>query len=343
MSTANRDREEREDEREEKKDARKPLTQRQVFELFLRDPTVRPYLFGALGGLAMMFLVLFMNGSDLGAIIVLLWGLAGLLLRWVAAPIFLILTLAWFMVFPFALPDPDSLYNDPTRVRDTHFMVQDIILVLAALVNLRCTYRVLGIVHLSMPFENVLRRKGEYPTRRPTSHIDPTEIGRMVAASAVLVALGQIVWFVVNALDFVPTEEGFPLRWADVNSFARYRRGGRDAGEYGPGASRFFVLTGGLFFGFLFVRLIFGYWRLRTMSAAEGAMVMTDTSWAESHRERVRVEKWRIWGRKRTVEKERQARREERDRKRKEEEARERAERRTRERDEENERPRRRR
>jgi len=156
------------------------------------------------------------------------------------------------------------------------------------------------------------------------------------------VALGQIVWFVVNALDFVPTEEGFPLRWADVNSLARYRRGGRDAGEYGTGGSRFFVLTGGLFFGFLFVRLIFGYWRLRTMSAAEGAMVMTDTCWAESHRERVRVEKWRIWGRERAIEKERQARREERERKRKEEEARERAERRarTRERDEEDERPR---
>lgn len=328
------------DDREEKKDARKPLTQRQVFELFLRDPAIRPYLFGALGGLAMMFLVLFMNGSDLGAILVLAWGLAGLLLRWIAAPIFLILTLAYFMLFPFALPDPDSLYNDPTRVRDTHFMVQDVILVMAALVNLRCTYRVLGIVHLSMPFENALRRKGEYPTRRPTSHIDPTEIGWLVAASAGLVALGQVLWFVVNVLDFVPAEEGFPLRWADVTSLARYRRGPRDPGTYGAGGSRFFVLTGGLFFAFLFVRLVFGYWKLRTMSAAEGAMVTADTSWAESHRERVRVEKWRIWGRDRAAEKERQARRAEREKRRKEEEAR--AARRARERDED-ERPRRRR
>lgn len=340
MSTADRD--DRDDDREAQQDSKKPLTQRQVFELFLRDAAVRPYLFGALGGLAMMFLVLFLNGSDLGAVLVLMWGLAGLLLRWTAAPVFLIFTLGWFMVFPFALPDPDLLYNDPFRVRDSHFQVPDILLVMAALVNLRCTYRVLGIVHLSMPFENVLRRKGEYPTRRPTSHIDPGEIGWLIAAAAAVVVFAQVLWFVVNALDFVPTEDGFPLKWADLNDLSRYRRGSRDAGEYSPGGSRFFVLTGGLFFAFLFVRLVFGYWRLKTMTAAEGAMVATDTSWSESHRERVRVETWRIWGILRAFQQERKARRQERERKRKEAEARERAERRARER-EEDDRPRRKR
>lgn len=337
MST-NRD--DRDEDREPERDPKKPLTQRQVIQLFLHDPAIRPYLFGALGGLAMMFLMLFMNGSDIGAVLVLGWGVAALVFRWIAAPVFLILTLAYFMLFPFAIPDPDSLFNDPYRVRESHFLVQDIILVMAAVVNLRCTYRVLGIVHLSMPFENPLRRKGEYPTRRPTSHIEPGEIGWMIAASAGFVALGQIVWFVVNALDFVPTEDGFPLKWADVSGFARYRRGPREPGEYTPGGSRFFVLTGGLFFAFLFVRLIFGYWRLKTMTAAEGAMVTTDTSWSESHRERVRVEKWRVWGIIRAFERARKARREERERKRKEDEARERAERRARE---EDERPRRRR
>ena len=72
-------------------------------------------------------------------------------------------------------------------------------------------------------------------------------------------------------------------------------------------------MLGALFFGFLLVRLVFGYWRLRTMTAAEGAMVAADTSWAESHRERVRVEKWRIWGRQRAAE---QAKKEARERER---------------------------
>jgi hypothetical protein len=340
MST-NRDTQE--DDRDAKELSRKPLTTREVFELFLYDKAVRPYLFGALGGLAMLFLILFMNGSDIGGVMVLLWGLAALLLRWIAAPVLLVLTLAYFMVFPFAVPDPGFLYSNVYQVRDSHFQMQDMILVMATLVYLRCAYRVLGIVHLSMPFESALRRKGEYPTRRPTAHIDPSEVGWLVAASFGLVIAGQVVWWLVNALDYVPTEPGFPLRWADLTSYERYRRGSREPGEFTPGGSRFFVLTGGLFFGFLFVRLVFGYWRLKVMTAAEGAMITADTSWAESHRERVRVEKWRIWGLNRAADRERDARRKERELRRKEEEKRAKAERAARDREDERDRRRKRR
>ena len=319
MSTADRD-EDRDD--DAKKDSKKPLSHREVFELFLRDLTLRPYLFGALGGLAMTFLVMFMNGSDIGGILVVVLGLGALLLRWTAAPPFMLLIVCYFQVFPFFVPELGV--DNPYEVRETHFRVQDVVLVMALVVYLRCTYRVFGIVQQAMPFENVLRRKGDHPTRRPTSHIDPSEIGWLIGISAALVIVGQIVWWLVNALDFVPTESGFPLRWADMNSMARYRRTGREPGEFGPGGSRFFVILGVLFFGFLLVRLVFGYWRLRMMSAAEGAMVVTDTSWAESHRERVRVEKWRIWGRQKAAEDVKKRAREERERRRKEDEARER-------------------
>lgn len=328
------------DDRDERKDEKKPFSQRDVFELFLRDTAVRPYLFGALGGLAMTFFVMFMNGSDIGGVLVVLLGLASLCLRWTAAPPFVLLIVCYFQVFPFFVPELGT--DNPYEVRETHFRVQDIVLVMALVVYLRCTYRVFGIVQQSMPFENVFRRKGEHPTRRPTSHIDPSEIGWLIGLSAALVIVGQIVWYVVNALDFAPTDSGFPVRWAELNSVSRYRRGSREPGEFGPGGSRFFVMLGALFFGFLMVRLVFGYWRLRMMGAAEGAMVVTDTSWAESHRERVRVEKWRIWGRQKEVEDAKKARREEREKRRKEDEARERARKRERE-NEDDERPRRRR
>ena len=333
MSTAP---EPRDEDREEKTDTKKPLTQRQVFELFLRDPAARPYLFGALGGLAMTFLVMFMNGSDIGGLLVVVLGLASLLLRWTAAPPFVLLIVVYFQLFPFFIPELP--FDDPFRVRETHFMVQDVVLVMALLVYLRCAYRVFGLVQQSMPFENVLPRKGEHPTRRPTSHIDPNEIGWLIGMSAALVLVGQMVWWLVNALDFVPADGGFPFRWAETNSLARYRRMGREPGEFTPGASRFFVILGVMFFGFLLVRLVFGYWRLRTMNAAEGAMVVTDTSWGQSHRELVRVEKWRIWGREKAVEKARREAREERERRRKEQAARERAEARARERERERER-----
>ena len=316
MSTDDRD------DREAKRDSREPLSQREVFELFLRDRAVRPYLFGALGGLAMTFLVLFMNGSDIGGVLVVVLGLAALFLRWTAAPPFVLLIVCYFQVFPFFVPELGV--DNPYEVRETHFRVQDVVLVMALLVYLRCTYRVFGIVQQSMPFENAIRRKGEHPTRRPTSHIGPDEIGRLIGGSAALVIVGQVVWWLVNAIDFVPTDPDFPLRWADTNSLARYRRGGREPGEYGPGGSRFFVMLGALFFGYLLVRVVFGYWRLKMMNAAEGAMVLTDTSWAQSHRERVRVEKWRIWGRQKAEGDAKKAAREERERRRKGAEARER-------------------
>jgi hypothetical protein len=329
MSTDERA-DERETETDETKDPKEPLTQREVFELYLRDKALRPHLFGALGGLAMVFLVLFLNGSDIGAVTVTLIGLAALVLRWTGSPPVLLLVLFYFLMFPFGVPEAE--YENPFQVRETHFRVVDVVLVLSLLVYLRCLYRVLGVVQQSMPFENVLRRKDDHPTRRPTGHIAPNEIAWLVGTAAVVVILGQAVWWLVNALEFTPTDEDFPLRWADPNSIVRYRRTGRPPGEFSAGANRFFVFVGLLFFGFLVLRLVFGYWRLRAMTAAEGAMVTTDTSWAESHRERVRVEKWRMWGRQKAADRAKEEARAERARQRKEDAARQRAEARGRER-----------
>ena len=289
----------------------------------------------------MVFFVMFLGGGDIGAVIVALYGTAVLAFRWTAGPPFLLFILLYFFVYPFGVPElgPDN----PFEIRETHFRVADVILVMSVLVYLRCVYRVFGVAQQSMPFENVIRRKGDRPVRRPTGHIEPGEVARLVAVAAGLVLLGQAVWWLVNALEFVPTDDDFPLRWADPKSFARYRRTGRPPGEFSAGGNRFFVILGALFSGLLFVRLVFGYWRLRMMNAAEGAMVTANTSWAESHRERVRVEKWRIWGRQRATEEAKRQAREERDRRRKQEAARERDEARARERDENDDRPRRKR
>jgi hypothetical protein len=73
-------------------------------------------------------------------------------------------------------------------------------------------------------------------------------------------------------------------------------------GGLNAGATRFVILVGLLFFGTLVARLVFGYWRLRMMGPAEGGMILLDGGWSETSRERQRVEKWRIWGRKRAEE-----------------------------------------
>ncbi|VTR94371.1 unnamed protein product [Gemmata massiliana] len=290
-------------------------TQRQVIDVLFRDRAVRAYTFTTLGALAMIFMVMFMNGSDLGGVLVVVFGAAALVLRWTATPPFLLLIIAYFLVFPFGIPDLGS--ENPYEIRETHFRVADVVLVMAILVYLRAQYRVFGFVHQIVPFENVVRRKGDVPTRRPPGHIRSDEIAWLIGIAGAIVIVGQIVWWLVNSLDFVPMED-FPFRWTDKSSLVSAYRRAPVPGEFRPGQNRFFLIIGGMFFGTLLLRLAFGYWQLRTMNAAEGAMILTDTSWAESHRERVRVEKWRIWGRQRAEEEakraEVRAKREERER-----------------------------
>ncbi len=279
-----------------------PLTNRRTFELYLRDQTLRPYLLAALGSLAMIFLVLFLGGSDTGAVMVLLFGMASLLFRWSAGPPLLLVMLLYFQLFPFGIPDFSMLVDNRLEVKQTHFRVEHVIMVMSVLVFFRSIYRIIGLTYRSMPFESTIQRKGEYPTRRPLAHIKPSEIAWMIGGAAAIVIAGQLTWWVVNNLEYAPTNGGFPLRWVDTESTSRYFQRRHGPGEFTPGANRFFVMVGTTFFGLLFLRLAFGYWRMRAMSAAEGAVVLADTSWSESHRERVRVEKWRIWGRARAKE-----------------------------------------
>lgn len=285
------------------------LTQRGVIDVLVRDRAARAYTLATLAALAMIFLVMFNNGSDLGGVLVVMFGTAALVLRWTAVPPFLLIIIAYFLVFPFGIPDPGT--ENPFQVRETHFEAADMMLVMAVLVYIRAQYCVFGLVHQIVPFESAQRRKGDTRTRRPAAHIRSDEIGWLVATAAVIVLLGQAAWWLMNALEFVPMEGGVPFRWTDPRSLAAFRRN-PPPGEFRAGQNRFFVALGGLFFGAVLLRLAFGYWRLRGLSAAEGAMILADTSWAESHRERVRVEKWRVWGRRRAHEEAAAAAREER-------------------------------
>lgn len=275
------------------------LSQRQVVERLLQDERIRPYTFAALGALALTALVLYLSGGDIGAAVVMLVGSASIVFRWTAGPPLVLLVVFYFSVFPFGYLQLG--YNNPLQVRETHFRISDLILVMSALVYCSSAYRLLGLVHQSFPVENTSRQRDEAAPRRPSTHIAANELTQLVSASAAMVVAGQVVWWLINAFDFTPMEGGFPFQWADRESFARYRSGSFPPGEFSAGQSRFFLTVGLLFFGYLLCRLVFGYWRLRVMGPAEGAMILANTSWTESHRERVRIEKWRVWGRQRAL------------------------------------------
>jgi hypothetical protein len=269
-----------------------------------RDPGVRNYMFAGLAALAMVFVVLFQQGSDVGGLIVVMIGVAGLVLRWAAAPPLLVLVLTYFLVFPYFTPElpPASMYE----IRLGRFRVVDMVLVFSVVVYLACQYRVLGLVQQALPPESRYPRKGEKPVRRPPGLIAEGEITRMLYVAAGVVFAGQLVWLFATAV-VVDVGESFPLR---VSS-GRGIRGFTDdsAGTLSPAASRFVLLAGLAFFSTLLARLVFGYWRLRVMNPDEGAMVLQDAGWDETRRERARLETWRVRGRERAAARARKAER----------------------------------
>jgi hypothetical protein len=252
------------------------------------DPTVRNYLFTGLAALAMIFVVMFQQGSDLGGLMLVILGAAGMVLRWSGSPLFFLLVLFWFLIFPFGFPDP---YENPFEIVEGRFRIVDLILVGSVTIYLMCHYRLYGLTAQAIPFEQRFPKKDEKPPRRPPSLIRPGEIAGMLYLAAGLVIAGQLVWiFATHTVVEVSGGVSF--------GFAAPRPTNERPGRgFSPETTRFILLAGFFFFGTLLTRLVFGYWRLRLLSPAEGRMILQDASWDETRRERARVENWRAWGR----------------------------------------------
>jgi hypothetical protein len=291
------------------------LTQRDVFRILFNEPRIRNYVFAALGSLAMILLILLEQGSNLGGMLIVLIGVSGVLLRFTAAPVLIILILTYFMWSPFGLPGTG--YSSPYTIEDRRFHFIDVMLVLSVLVYCASQFRLYGLVYQAIASDGSRHGIDEPRLRRPASLIRSSELAVMLGISVGLVLAGQLVWLIATTVQITPANPS-PLGIAEDQSSQKSRRprlnplpqGGPGTNwqnsppkdepvPLSPGETRFFVLLGFLFFGSLTARLAFGYWRLRTLSPAEGRMILLDTGWDETHRERVRLEKWRIWGRKR--------------------------------------------
>jgi len=269
------------------------LDMRETFDVLLKDPAVRNFVFAGLGALGMMFLILFQQGSDIGGFLIVALGVCGIFFRWSASPALILIILTYFMVFPFGIPG--ETLGGSWEIEEGRFRITDIMLVLSLLVYLACQFRIYGFVSHAVAFEGAVRRRDEKPTRRPPALIRPSELGVLFGICVAFTILGQLIWWFANSVEVIPTED-FPLRWAEPDSSGR---ASELPGGMNTGTTRFVVLVGILFFGMILARLVFGYWRLRMMNASEGGMILLDSGWSETRRERQRQEAWRIWGRKR--------------------------------------------
>jgi hypothetical protein len=268
------------------------LTSAEATRLLFRDRNVRNYLFAALAGLALVFVVMFQRGADVGGLLAVMVGVAGLVLRWTVAPCAFVLILVYFVVFPFGIPELG--YASRYEIEDNRFNFSDLLLAGAALVYLACQYRVLGLTQQALPHEMKVPRKSDRPYRRPPAAITPSEIPRLLYLTAGVVFAGQLLWLIFTSLE-VDAGRTIPLRVAE----SQRSLFGRGDQMLSPGATRFVLITGTLFFGTLLARLVFGYWRLRAMKPDEANAILLDTGWAETRREHVRLNVWQRYRRKR--------------------------------------------
>jgi hypothetical protein len=264
------------------------------FGLLFNEPAIRIYMFAALGSLAMIFLMMFNQGSDIGGMMIVAVGVCGVVFQWSAAPALVLLILTFFMWTPIGIPD--TRFANPFLIEERRFHFIDVVTVLSVLVYCISQFRINGLLSQALPFEGTIQRPGEPLTRRPPALIGPSELATMLGVSAAMVVVGQLIWFIATSFEIVPTQE-FPMRLA-ASKFGQ-KAASEANGTLPNGASRFYILLALLVFGSLLARLVFGYARLRTIGKAEAGMILLDTGWNETNRERVRLEKWRNWGKKR--------------------------------------------
>jgi hypothetical protein len=262
-----------------------PGTLRGLIEI----PAIRNYLFAGLTALAMIFLIMLSQNSDIGGLMLVILGTAGMIFRWPAVPSFFLIVLFWFLVFPFGLWPG---YENPRELSHGHFRIADVLLAFSVVVYLASHYRIYGLSAQAMPLEARQPRKKPKPVRRPIDLIRIGELPRLLAITAGIVIVSQIVWLIVTSLD-IDVNAAFPIVAAD-NTLR-----GRSAPL--RGGTRMLLLLGAGFFGTLLARLVFGYWQLRVMNPTEAGMMLQDAGWDETRRELTRVEKWRIWSKDRAA------------------------------------------
>ena len=252
------------------------------------DQGVRTYLFVGLGALVMIFLIMLQQGSDIGGLVFLTAGSLGLIFRWPTVPPFLLLWLFWFLCFPYGWP---PAYENSDELRHGTFRIADVLLAFSIVVYIAVHYRLFGLTAHAIPIEvRAARGRKPQPIPRPAELIRPGELARLLFLAAGVVFAGQVIWLLTTMLE-VDVNAGFPFKWAKERP-AGLRRLPEELYLW---HTRLLILLGIGFFGTLLARLVFGYWKLRGMSAAEGGMMLQDAGWDETRRERTRLEKWRIW------------------------------------------------
>jgi hypothetical protein len=248
-----------------------------LFEL-LRTPPARSYLFIALAALAIYCILMSGRssavGDDLGTLLTVVVAVPGLIGLWAASPMLFMLSTTYQLIDPNFTRLLTGLQG---RQRDTGH-AEDLLLAGTILVYLMAQFRLLSLLHKSMPDDPPPRRIGQ---REPAAQRRPPNT----------FAEGEIIVMFVLALGGVLA--GY-LGWLTIAELERGRRVGAAWGVQRP-----FAQLAMFFWAFMsawaLAAVVFGYRAWRRMSWAQARMMLHDIGWAETRREQERIRRWQRW------------------------------------------------
>jgi hypothetical protein len=244
----------------------------------LRPPAALNYLVMTAAGLVVYAMIMMSKGNDAGALIAILLAVPGVLARWTASPVLVILLTILMAIDP----GFEGVTNFLSRQGwSSHrgaggFELEDILLAASLLAYTIGHYRLTAIIHQSMPEDPTIRRDKDpaNPPRRPVELISQTELPRLLIVAAGSVIAGQAIWLSIYTMD---------------------RLGRPGVTEFTPGTSRFLLTVWLAGLALMVVSAALVYMRANRMTRTEAALQLRDEFFQEERRETDRIQRWRKW------------------------------------------------
>jgi hypothetical protein len=244
----------------------------------LRPPAAINYLVFTGSGLLVYGFMMMARGNDLGALLAGVLAIAGVLARWTAAPVLILLLTTYLMIDPGFINLIGQVTGTPWFLprQASAFNLEDVLLAGGLLAYTIGHFRLTAMVHQGMPNDPTAQRGSDpaNPPRRLAELVGPDELPRTLIMGGCCIVVGQLVWVILTFIE---------------------RAGRPRASQFNVGSSRFilFVWITGL--ALMLVSAAVVYLRGGRMTRAEASLVLRDEFFQENRRETDRLQRWRKW------------------------------------------------
>jgi hypothetical protein len=244
----------------------------------LRPPAAINYLVLVGAGLLVYGFIMMARGNDVGALLAILIAIPGILARWTAAPVLILLLTTYLMIDPGFI----NLIGFVTGSRwyfprsGSGFNLEDLLLAAGLLAYTIGHFRLTSMVHQGMPVDSTVQRTADpaNPPRYLPELAGAEELPRTLVVGGCCVVVGQLVWVILSF----------------VEAAGRPR-----ISQITDGSARFVLAVWAIGLGLMLVSAAVVYLRGNWMTPAEASLVLRDEFFQENRRETDRLQRWRKW------------------------------------------------